>query len=79
MGKAFDHIVQELENISPQEKQTLRELLNEQLTGGNGARESGNTRPAPAADDPLAGLRASTGITDLAERFDDYRFGRKTP
>lgn len=30
-------------------------------------------------DDPLAGLQVSTGITDLAERFDDYRFGRSKP
>jgi predicted DNA-binding antitoxin AbrB/MazE fold protein len=30
-------------------------------------------------DDPLAGLRVSTGIADLAERFEDYRFGRRTP
>ncbi|MGA2063707.1 MAG: antitoxin family protein [Thermoguttaceae bacterium] len=27
--------------------------------------------------DPLAGIRVSTGIADLAERFDDYRFGRR--
>lgn len=27
-------------------------------------------------DDPLAGIQAATGIHDLAERFDDYRFGR---
>jgi len=29
--------------------------------------------------DPLAGVRASTGISDLAEHFDDYRFGRRCP
>jgi predicted DNA-binding antitoxin AbrB/MazE fold protein len=30
-------------------------------------------------DDPLSGIRAATGIPDLAEHFDDYRFGcRKT-
>lgn len=29
--------------------------------------------------DPLAGLRVQTGISDLAEHFDDYRFGRRTP
>lgn len=27
--------------------------------------------------DPLEGVRASTGIPDLAEHFDDYRFGRR--
>jgi len=31
------------------------------------------------ADDPLSGVRAATGIPDLAEHFDDYRLGcRKT-
>jgi predicted DNA-binding antitoxin AbrB/MazE fold protein len=29
--------------------------------------------------DPLAGIRQSTGISDLAEHFDDYRFGRRHP
>ena len=32
-----------------------------------------------AVDDPLADLRISTGIPDLAENFDDYRFGLRTP
>ena len=27
------------------------------------------------AGDPLAGVRCDTGIADLAENFDDYRFG----
>ncbi len=29
--------------------------------------------------DPLEGVRAATGIPDLAEHFDDYRFGRRRP
>ncbi len=29
--------------------------------------------------DPLAGVRATTGIPDLAENFDDYRFGKRRP
>jgi len=29
--------------------------------------------------DPLQGVRSATGIRDLAEHFDDYRFGRRTP
>lgn len=33
----------------------------------------------PPAVDPLANLRVSTGIPDLAEHFDDYRFGRRQP
>ncbi len=32
---------------------------------------------APSRDDPLAGARAATGISDLAENFDDYRFGKR--
>lgn len=32
-----------------------------------------------ADDDPLAGLRASIGIRDLAENFDEYRSGRRSP
>jgi predicted DNA-binding antitoxin AbrB/MazE fold protein len=28
---------------------------------------------------PLAGLETSTGIRDLAEHFDDYRFGIRKP
>ena len=29
--------------------------------------------------DPLADVHVSTGIADLAEHFDDYRFGRRHP
>lgn len=29
--------------------------------------------------DPLDGLRVNTGISDLSENFDDYRFGRRQP
>lgn len=31
------------------------------------------------SDDPLANIRVATGIPDLAENFDDYRFGRRSP
>jgi predicted DNA-binding antitoxin AbrB/MazE fold protein len=44
--------------------------------------DSSNATSAPAevaAGDPLAGLRVSTGISDLAENFDDYRFGKRRP
>ena len=33
----------------------------------------------PDMIDPLAGVRMSTGISDLAGHFDDYRFGRQRP
>ena len=36
-----------------------------------------DSAPLPPAADPLADLRVSTGIPDLAEHFDDYRFGRR--
>lgn len=29
------------------------------------------------AADPLADVRVATGISDLAEHFDDYRFGKR--
>jgi predicted DNA-binding antitoxin AbrB/MazE fold protein len=35
--------------------------------------------PQDVPADPLAGVRVSTGIKDLAEHFDDYRFGRRRP
>jgi hypothetical protein len=35
--------------------------------------------PIEAGVDPLAGLAFDTGISDLAENFDDYRFGRRGP
>jgi hypothetical protein len=31
----------------------------------------------PLGVDPLEGLACDTGISDLAEHFDDYRFGRR--
>ena len=38
-------------------------------------RLSGPADSKPA--DPLMGLRVSTGIADLSENFDDYRFGKR--
>jgi len=32
-----------------------------------------------ARGDPLEGLSAATGLRDLAEHFDAYRFGRRLP
>ena len=34
---------------------------------------------ADSDDDPLKGVRAATGIADLAEHFVDYRLGRRRP
>lgn len=33
--------------------------------------------PIEAGVDPFAGLAHDTGVSDLAENFDDYRFGRR--
>lgn len=33
--------------------------------------------PIQAGIDPLAGLARDLGVSDLAENFDDYRFGRR--
>ncbi len=45
---------------------------------GPATQEDQPTTPTTAID-PLHGLRISTGIPDLAEHFDDYRFGRRKP
>jgi predicted DNA-binding antitoxin AbrB/MazE fold protein len=40
----------------------------------------GETESVPGeSSDPLEGIRVSTGIADLAEHFDDYRFGLRKP
>jgi hypothetical protein len=78
MGKAFDHILQELDQISLQEQYALRDLLDERLATANGVEVPIHTSNEAESTDPLAGLRVATGIEDLAEHFDDYRFGRLT-
>lgn len=30
-----------------------------------------------SSDDPIAGISFSSGLGDLSQRFDDYRFGSK--
>jgi hypothetical protein len=41
--------------------------------------ESTDENTIPPGVDPFAGLACDTGISDLAENFDDYRFGRRQP
>ncbi len=36
------------------------------------------TAASNGKSDPLAGIRVSTGIHDLAENFDEYRFGKRS-
>jgi predicted DNA-binding antitoxin AbrB/MazE fold protein len=58
--------------LKPLEKLTLGEHQQVQITVRSPMvdNESNNN-----ADDPLSGVRAATGISDLAENFDDYRLG----
>lgn len=39
--------------------------------------ESADETMLPPGVDPFEGLACETGISDLAENFDDYRFGRR--
>ena len=61
-----------LQSLDLPENQTVRLIVESDSSDApsNGAAEG---------TDPLAGIRAATGITDLAEKFDDYRFGNRTP
>ena len=79
MSDVFEHIVQELDSISRQEQLALRDILEVKLASMHpAAPPSSPTNGASVSTDPLEGIRIPTGINDLAERFDDYRFGRKT-
>jgi predicted DNA-binding antitoxin AbrB/MazE fold protein len=59
--------------LKPLEKLILGEHQQVQITIEPKA-ATGNS-PSQGFDDPLSGIRAATGIPDLAEHFDDYRFG----
>ena len=41
--------------------------------------ETDSNAEAATVEDPLAHIRIQTGISDLAEHFDDYRFGLRKP
>lgn len=68
-------------------KVALAAVKGDRTTSELAAKVRGTVEPVPLGsaappdpgheDDPLAGVRASTGIADLAEHFDDYRFGRR--
>ena len=53
-----------------QRVQVTVEAISETGTGG---------RRPELRRDPLEGLRVATGISDLSEHFDDYRFAARTP
>ena len=44
---------------------------------GQDSEKKDGLKATPA--DPLDGLRVATGIADLSENFDDYRFRRRRP
>jgi hypothetical protein len=63
-------VLRPMERLDLPEHQQVRVIVEAVLPGSN----------VPAGQtpiDPLAGLRVSTGIPDLAENFDDYRFGTR--
>lgn len=64
-----DGVLKPLEKLTLGEHQQVQITVEPQVAVGNPRSED--------ADDPLNGVRAATGITDLAEHFDDYRLGRK--
>ena len=65
-------VLRPLGNLELEERQQVRVTVDLLPTGGT---ESDSGEPS----DPLEGIRVSTGIADLAEHFDDYRFGLRKP
>ena len=66
-----DGVLKPLEKLTLGEHQQVQITVEPQVAVGNPRSQD--------ADDPLSGVRAATGISDLAEHFDDYRLGcRKT-
>jgi hypothetical protein len=61
MSQAFDHIVRELDNISAEEKQALRQLLDERLTAPQ-------EHPTPGAK--LTAFGWAKGRVTIGDDFD---------
>ena len=59
--------------LKPLEKLALAEHQHVQITVE--PQDVTNDSGCQDTDDPLRGVRAATGISDLAEHFDDYRLG----
>ena len=59
----------------PLEKLELGDRQQVQITVES--RPPDGDRSAEGLADPLEGIRMATGISDLAEHFDDYRLGRR--
>ena len=64
--------------LRPMEHLDLRERQQVRVTVEPSSQEA-SSGTKESLSDPLAGIRVSTGIPDLAEHFDDYRFGRRQP
>lgn len=67
-------ILRPLEALSLAEREHVRLTVETDSSSAAAPSSAGN-----GSADPLAGLRVSTGISDLAENFDDYRFGKRSP
>ncbi len=68
--------------FKPLDHLSLPEHQQVQLTVESSPVEESTTPSNSSTDplaDPLAGIRTPTGIPDLAENFDDYRFGKQRP
>ncbi len=65
-------ILRPLGHLELEERQHVRVTVDLLPKGGS------DSVPAESSD-PLEGIRVSTGIADLAEHFDDYRFGLRKP
>ncbi|HUT90591.1 MAG TPA: antitoxin family protein [Thermoguttaceae bacterium] len=64
--------------LKPLERLDLEEHEQVRITVESLPHHSAKSEAQDGAD-PLEGVRAATGIPDLAEHFDDYRFGRRRP
>ena len=62
-----DGVLKPLEELILGEHQRVQVTVDPQIAAGD--------PPSQGSDDPLSGIRAATGIADLAEHFDDYRLG----
>jgi predicted DNA-binding antitoxin AbrB/MazE fold protein len=62
-------VLRPLEKLNLGEHQQVQLIIQPDVT--NDRRQDGDP------PDPLDGIRAATGIDDLAEHFEDYRFGRR--
>jgi len=70
--------------FKPLEILNLADLQQVRLTIEEGAVEKNDSEKnsdlsSNVPNDPLASVRVSTGISDLAEYFDDYRLGNRQP